>query len=346
MPSDDVQPTAGVPGNRSHGLAARPDDETGGRDVGSAASTYTLGQPHSHIHTLDELRAVTGDMSEEDVQQALQHFRDVLVPRLVQMVESAGGALDALANVRPIFGVLAVTISNAKLVSDAWAQNVAQTLSALASVLRDLPTKIMREEGPPNWKGLTDEQLDAVIATATSGIPVAWVPRAEILQVLLAADEADQLTVLNAHATAIVDDCAAAVSQARSGEFDELAGYVEEAISAYRAGHLAASQALSASIIDTLLRVTVLEPVKYGYYKTVKDTIAEGPDCVPRVIACLPVLNALENFDGHSDVPAKFNRHASAHAVYAQQYTSTNALISLMLATSMLRQAHHDASEV
>lgn len=351
MPSDDAQPAdLGASDDQFHDSVARPDAETdaetGGLDAESGASKYNLGQPHSsRTQSLEERLAEAERMDPEATQRALQSFRDVIVPRLLLAMDAVRSTIDTAAGLQPMAMAIADIASKTYLISDAWLHHVAQSLSAVASVLHDLPTKIMRAEGPPNWKGLTDEELEAVIVTATSGIPVAWVPRAEILRVLLAADAADQVAVLDAHAADIVDDCAAAVSETRIGAFEDLATFTEEAVLTYRAGQTAASQALSASLIDTFLRITVLEPTKYKYYSQVKAKITEEPDCFPRVVACLPILNALENFDGHSDVPAMFNRHASAHAVYAQQYTPTNALISLMLATSLLRQAHHDAHE-
>jgi hypothetical protein len=343
MRSDDVQPAT----SQSHDPAALHDDDTNAEtslnEPHTRASPYNLGRPHpSRTYSLDELLAETDVLNNHDTQQVLRRAGES-VSRLLQDLDGVRTTLEQ--QLRPMVVTIAEIATKTFQFSDAWSHHVAQHLGALASVLRDLPTKIMRTEGPPNWSGLTDDELKAVIVTATSGIPVSWVPRTVILRNLLAADAGDRLAVLDAHAADIVDDCATAVSHTRTGTFSALASYTEEAILTYRAGQLIASQALSASLVDTLLRTTVLEAT-YKYYPKVKAKITGQPDCIPEVIACLPVLSALEDFQGHSNVPITFNRHASAHAVCAEQYTPTNALISLMLATSLLRQAHHSEHEM
>jgi hypothetical protein len=273
----------------------------------------------------------------------MQNVRDVIVPHLQHTADAVRSTLDTAAGLRSMTAALVEFVSTTELIRDAWSH---QVLKVIAPALRDLPSTVMRAAGPPNWKDLTREELRAVIVTAAAGIPVTWIPRTAILRELLAADGAEQLTVLDTHAAAIVEDCVTVVSQTRSGAFAALATYTEEAILAYRAGHTAAAQALAASLIDTLLRTTFFKTTsKHFQYGQVRTKITEEPALFPQAIACLPVANALETFYSHMPVPAAFNRHASAHAVCAEQYTRANALVSLMLATSLLRQAHHTAHE-
>ncbi|WP_410646532.1 hypothetical protein [Amycolatopsis sp. cmx-4-54] len=331
--SDDQSP------NPAARPEAEPDAETGGHDARSGASKYNLGQPHSSSAQSAEER-VLDRMSEEQIQRFMQNFHDVIVPQLLHTADTVRGTA---AGLQSITTALAEFYSTAALIRDAWSH---QILNVIAPALLDLPPKLMRATGPPHWKDLTDEELRAVRITATAGMPVTWIPRTSILRELLTADAADQLTVLDTHAAAIVDDCEAAVSQTRSGTFATLATYTEEAILTYQAGHTAAAQALAASLIDTLLRTTFYKPTSKNFqYGKVRAAITEQPSLLPQVIACLPVANALETFHGHMQVPATFNRHASAHAVGTEQYTPANALVSLMLATSLLRQAHHAAHE-
>ncbi|WP_394614524.1 hypothetical protein JNUCC0626_32215 [Lentzea sp. JNUCC 0626] len=337
MPSDDQQPLVlRTPDGQAHpsadGLDADPAAET-------KTPRYTLGQPHTpRTRTVDE---ALSDMDPEQLQQAWLTMHTML-GHVTQAIHTV---LDQAAGIRSgVMTIMAVALQASRL-SDAWWDQVASVLGTFASILKDLPTTIMRTEGPPNWNGLTDEELKAVIATATSGIPVAWVPRTAILRELLAAPTTDQHSVLDAHANDIVADCATAVSETRSGTFSTLANCLEEAVLTYRNGHLIASQALAASVFDTLLRAAVHAPVKTGYYSKVKKKIAEDPDWFPQAVAHLPALAALQKFD-HLVIPTTFNRHAAAHAVSTEQYSPSNALISLMLASSILRQAHHTAHEV
>jgi hypothetical protein len=57
--------------------------------------------------------------------------------------------------------------------------------------------------------------------------------------------------------------------------------------------------------------------------------------------ALTPVIMALAEFDPDDGVsPTSFGRHATAHAAGPEQYSDVNAVIALMLTTSVLRQAH------
>ncbi|MBT2539651.1 hypothetical protein J7E99_02725 [Streptomyces sp. ISL-44] len=55
------------------------------------------------------------------------------------------------------------------------------------------------------------------------------------------------------------------------------------------------------------------------------------------VAAFLPFPKALESFWPPAPVPGHFNRHATAHAAAATQYTPVNAVTAVMLAVSVLR---------
>uniref|UniRef100_UPI003F49B1B9 hypothetical protein n=1 Tax=Amycolatopsis sp. CA-293810 TaxID=3239926 RepID=UPI003F49B1B9 len=67
----------------------------------------------------------------------------------------------------------------------------------------------------------------------------------------------------------------------------------------------------------------------------------DSPPLLPWAITHWPVLEALNNYDGLDEAPTVFNRHATAYAVGQAQYSRANALIATMLATSVLREAHH-----
>ncbi|MEV6228103.1 hypothetical protein AB0L88_09575 [Saccharopolyspora shandongensis] len=104
----------------------------------------------------------------------------------------------------------------------------------------------------------------------------------------------------------------------------------------------AASQALAASVLDTLLRVAVHPPAR-SYYGKVRNRIESvSLSLLPWAVTHWPVLVALTTFNGGDEPPPSvFNRHATARAVGVIQYTPDNALLALMLTASVLREAHH-----
>ena len=110
------------------------------------------------------------------------------------------------------------------------------------------------------------------------------------------------------------------------------------------------AQALAGNIFDTLLRdvtrrgVIFDEPLGYFRYDKVSKRIMPvtdetlirrfRADCV--LAAARPALAA---YDPSDPPPARFVRHATAHRACPEQYTDLNAIVAVMLMTSMLREA-------
>ena len=120
---------------------------------------------------------------------------------------------------------------------------------------------------------------------------------------------------------------------------------------ALRDGHCAASQALSANVFDTWLRDMVRRGKLFKppgdrepFYGAIKRQIigVSGKTSLRELKAAgslSPVLMALVSFKPGGPVPVQLNRHATAHAAGPEQYSDVNAVIALMLTTSVLRQA-------
>ncbi|MET7990843.1 hypothetical protein ABZU76_08020 [Amycolatopsis sp. NPDC005232] len=225
---------------------------------------------------------------------------------------------------------------------DAWLKPFTERVSEVFESIGTLRIEVLRDGAPDNWADLRDDQILSLLKLARAGIPITWVPRAAILSELLAVDEGQRSRVILAHAQDLLDDCRAAAACTHGGAFAEHAGFLHQAIDALDAGHAAAAQALSANVLDTLLRSAVEKPVKSRYYATMRQTIESAPlSLLSWAVTHWPVLEALTNFDGATErLPSSFNRHATAHAVGSVQYTPENAAIAVMAAASVLRQAH------
>ena len=194
----------------------------------------------------------------------------------------------------------------------------------------------------PNWdpeRGLN--QYEAFLSLAIEeALPLTWVPNRELTYALLEAEPEQRKPLLVDSSAAILHDCEQQLAEIERLPY--LAESCQEVIAAYRAGVHRSAQALAASIFDTLLR-QVVPPVKYRYYSIVKKAMPT-PDTwdslnmrqVRAVPTAFAVTSLLEPFDGHDNVPTLLNRHATAHAVHADQYSSANALKALMLVVAML----------
>jgi hypothetical protein len=243
-----------------------------------------------------------------------------------------------LAGLKPLFG------SWTEQFSKAFSLNLGQLISP--DVLARL-----RESVPPNWQDIKDPDWDAVLTIMNDGIPLIWVPRASIVGRLMNAESVeDRLAILEHASREIADDCEAVLSEVTAPQLVPLADLTADSGRALRDRHCTASQALSANVFDTWLRDAVRRGVLFtppkngGFYENVRSQIKPITDDV-RLIelkasgALTPVLMALAKFKPGGPVPTKFGRHATAHAAGSEQYSDVNAVIALMLTTSVLRQA-------
>jgi len=218
-------------------------------------------------------------------------------------------------------------------------------------IIQGLVTRLgeqLRAGAPPNWTFGNDWPMPSVIAEVVEqdGIPLAWVPRGDIVLALVQAEGIEaRRAILADRETDILEDCTTC--------FDNMTGVrpvgflenAREAAAAFRDGHARAAQALATVVLDATLRLLYITPA--FSYRGVRTRLvgvwedASLQDMRPAlVLAAIP--GALKEFwpDRGDSVPARFNRHASAHTVHAEQYTRTNALVAIMTITSLLREAH------
>jgi hypothetical protein len=246
-----------------------------------------------------------------------------------------------------------------KLISDFLAPYVVyEERGALLELIAELSAvpdlaSLPRGYYPPNWWSVAQLDGDAAIAIMQEeGIPLAWVPRAEIVADLIAApDAAARDTILVARTSEIVEDCRQRLAEVLEDDLQHLDGLAGDALRALEQANPTAAQALAANVFDTLLRdvrhrgrlfAGSSGRFKYqhvtGGITPVSDETLVG---VYRATCVLtPVLKALAEFNFETDpVPGRFARHATAHRAGTTQYTPANAVIAIMLATSLLREA-------
>lgn len=195
---------------------------------------------------------------------------------------------------------------------------------------------------PSNWpadlrirdvRNLADEE----------GIPLCWVPRAEVIDALRSADSASRRDVLLKHRDEVLDDCTVALGEVTAPELKQFDRAARKVVAAMRDGHDEPAQALAMNTIDATLRGTLFDDMPQFRYKPVVLRIEESRDCLLkdfRQSATLwPLLRLFKNFSpGSGGIPSQANRHATAHTVDEVQYTPVNALIATMLAVSVLRE--------
>jgi hypothetical protein len=209
---------------------------------------------------------------------------------------------------------------------------------------------------PPNWEEVPGQDVDdladkAVAIIQGEGIPLVWVPRPQTVRALVRAADADARdSILLVSRDDISDDCTAVLTEVTAAELMPLADLGAHAVGALRDGNAAPAQALATNVFDTLLRdmgrrgVIFDGPLGYFKYDKVRKRIepVSGETRISQYrAACVlaAAVPALQDYEPADPAPVRFVRHATAHRVGPEQYTPVNAIVAVMLMTSMLREA-------
>lgn len=204
--------------------------------------------------------------------------------------------------------------------------------------LRALLEDFGRHE-PPNWPADLDFDR-AVEVICDDGLPLVWVPRAELVQEVVDADDRRaRVAVLLAHRPALVADCRAVLREVThpvlTGQ-QQLAG---RCVEAFEQGHDEAAQALAVAVTETAVSRALR-----GNYAKVKQQVLFDPDLVPftqlRLRAALaPIHRFYTDWSPQSPYPAPeaVSRHVTVHHADPSHYTEANSLIAVLLACSLLR---------
>lgn len=198
--------------------------------------------------------------------------------------------------------------------------------------------------------------LQAVVAASLSdnddGIPVAWVPRREIVEALLLQDRQsnERVHLLLDRNDDILDDCDAILAGSTTAAGRETA----HAVAALRAGHAGPAQSHGSNLVDSIvlhvfgdatrkhrLGEARADAARRASEPLPDDTIAV--DAVVERIVLGPLVQGLHHWWPDRPVPPKsFNRHATSHAAHRDGvFNEFKALVVVMLATSLA--THYEA---
>ena len=206
--------------------------------------------------------------------------------------------------------------------------------AAFSAILEQL-----RNSLPPNWPSDVDEH--AVLAVVQDeGIPLVWVPRAEIVDAVLgAADRNARLELLVEYQQMIVDDCREVLAAMDAEGLSGQVPLASKAVEALASDHFEAAQALAVVVTETAVAQSIS-----GKYEVVKKQVLFDPQLVPygllRLHAALaPIGRFYTSWWASSGdpKPQELSRHVSVHHADAGHYTEANAVIAVMLVTSVLR---------
>lgn len=189
---------------------------------------------------------------------------------------------------------------------------------------------------PPNWRDLPPSTIMGILgAIEERATPLAWVPREEVLWRIVAAPdlEAEDLVLVTRQAE-ILEDCLAVLEQVTDLELHDLAYFAEEAVNTLPISPPAA-QALATVVFDSLLH---LDPGWSDYNRFRQQLVqpSEAPlGYVRTASATWPLFRVLKHRKPGSPI---YSRHVTFHGASLVQLTPANAIRSVMLTTSLLRE--------
>jgi hypothetical protein len=198
------------------------------------------------------------------------------------------------------------------------------------------------EARPPNWEGLTFEEVMNVVARVeNTGYCLVWVPRAEILGEVMAGDQTETETILLSRRDDVLDDALGVLNDVTDLDLALERDAAADAISALREGHPKAAQALASSVFTSAAHIFF----ETGTKKIRKRMAEMHPDSAGMEELRLRTIflagaRALDEFrpDKARPVRRQFNRHNTAHRITAEQWTEANALCAIMLSTALVRE--------
>jgi len=237
--------------------------------------------------------------------------------------------LPQLANMTALANQLSAFVAPAR---EAFIESLAQVnWAALAERVTDLV--------PQNWSG--DVQYEeAMVIINDEGIPLIWVPRAEVVELLVSSKNGEaRRAVLTQQASSIIADVRICLDEAEDvPALAEHVYLVRESASAFEAGFVNAAQALATDVLDSLVMAYIGNHAKvHKRIQPISDEVLAGE--FVKTASLSPLLQAYQPYwaDRGDPMPTRYNRHATVHGGSTIQFTPANAVVALMLVTSFLR---------
>ncbi|KRF44598.1 hypothetical protein ASH01_11440 [Terrabacter sp. Soil811] len=220
-------------------------------------------------------------------------------------------------------------------------------LSTWGKALLPLIEKLAELEAtrPPNWPSLLTYPL--MDRLAREGFPVAWVPGPDVLDELMRIGSPDvRGQALLARSEDVLRHAHGVLDEVTNDELKDYVVVLRQALACVETSY-APAQALSLQAAAAL----AAQETKHANFASLRrflDSMKEmdaytGAGGVKAAMTLLAVAPILERFVSGIDLPPTTpNRHAVAHIVSLEQYTPVNAMLSVLVAVSVLRQAQEN----
>jgi hypothetical protein len=236
---------------------------------------------------------------------------------------------------------------------------------------KDTPGRAKSPKTPQNWWGTEIPSERLIKIAEEDGIPVAWVPSPDLLIKLhSASNREERLTVLCNKQEKVLNHCKTLLTECTDQWISGERYLVDCSLSALLDGHHEAALALAVSIGEPMA-VWASEPrvkafnseedaeawnklrKKLGKYRWAKHEIENEPlesrrvDLIHRaLIAPIPSFFRPFRLENGDEIPKQLSRHAVVHTAKKEQFSLENAILGLMLVSSILYQMQLWCNEV
>jgi hypothetical protein len=205
--------------------------------------------------------------------------------------------------------------------------------------------KLTRNLFPSNWGDARPPSIDVLESILVDeGIPLMWVPGPKIVEAIFKAGNAsERRRVISRRWKGIIADCEAVLDGVTFAAITDERDFALQCVQALRDGHTSAAQALAANLLDSVLRKYFNDASRQKV--TSNNFLRDGikfdlDDHIFRVsLTFAPVWCAHVKYrTEHGDpIPSTYGRHPSAHAVSRTQYKRVNAVLAIMVVTSVIK---------
>lgn len=220
--------------------------------------------------------------------------------------------------------------------------DVGKLLAPLFEQLRgiDWDEVLRRRNLPDNWSRSTEARLGALVAMVSQeGIPVAWVPRADVLEALLDAAPGDERSaLLIARRDEILEDCAAWVDDLEDDFLASVLPVAREVLDACRSGHWRVAAISAVTVVHNVVEALHWASDHQRVAKHHRLTVNTPQPKLLEQATRGPLVLFYEDWNPKSPQPrpTHVTRHVVSHHLDADQVTERNCIVAVMLMSSLL----------
>ncbi|MFF0262046.1 hypothetical protein ACFYR2_24900 [Streptomyces microflavus] len=207
--------------------------------------------------------------------------------------------------------------------------------------IRDFQSRIF----PANWDGVSRPGIDEFESLLIDeGIALMWVPGPKVVQALLdASTAAERRRIISRRWRGVVTDCETVLSDVTHPSLQDTKKFGLDCVRALQEGHTAPAQALAGNLLDSVLRSNFdnaarVEVTRNNFKKNgIRFNLDDYKIRAAFTFAPVWCAHAKYKTEDGDPIPRTFGRHPTTHAVSRAQYSRINAVMGLMLVTSVIK---------